>query len=748
MGGQLYLNDGQLPSRSNVCVSGYERGTPNFALSNFEDNDGNGYDFHDPKLGKIHFPTSEHYLHFQKIHPDHKAHYYNLWKNASPGEILKGISNVPADHLAYKKLPNGKGLDPQWDDDKKWVQMQINAAKYQQSAKFRQSIQHSIDLGNAMGDGEGPATIIEDTSSLQYSPRGPEVIWGTGPDGSGTNILGNTQTAFAKMVQDGLVPKGVPKLGDFQSPQIKAMYKKADDQYQGGVQKVLSKVRERSGHDKGFGQPDTSNLHGSLVQTADIVNGKIAAKQFLPSPGPQHHAAPQHPGPQHKAPQGPQGPQAPKATSQIPHQYCVENKDSTKRLLINNEKIVGYQFKRPPSDRWENTGTPERLNDIKNAFNNGGKYYVTFDGGNKRLGIDNNKVVERQYKDVSTGWKWQDSSRKDLFAHLENTFNRLHQASPPRHHQANQQKVDDHYTSKNGNQRLLIKDNKVVGYQYKDTTTGGQWKDSGDKTRFTALENKYILSKIPHQYCVESNGGNQRLIINNNKVEGYLFRKDPSSPWQTGKKEDMKGLENAFNNGGKYFVASDGGNQRLLINNNKVEGHMFRKDPASPWQTGGKKDMQGLEQAFKDSKAATHAPLHHAHYNNGSKPSSAQENMDVVSKYYAHATKSNDDNRFHLFDVSSEHFHDMKGDFLKTKILSEFHKELSKCTDVKKFDAMVNSIVNNNEAYDILKTGQGIITKITGGETSSVTAFKEMVKDLRSKLPDSDDDQDKIVPVY
>lgn len=61
LSGILNLDGSKPLCRSNVCVSGYRRGHPNFALSNFEDNHGRGYDFHDPDLGPIHFPTSEHY---------------------------------------------------------------------------------------------------------------------------------------------------------------------------------------------------------------------------------------------------------------------------------------------------------------------------------------------------------------------------------------------------------------------------------------------------------------------------------------------------------------------------------------------------------------------------------------------------------------------------------------------------------------------------------------------------------------
>ena len=67
--GILHMNNGQPPNRSNTCISGYSSSKPNYALSNFAqaDNPSKTYQFNDPDVGKVSFPTSEHYLHFQQL---------------------------------------------------------------------------------------------------------------------------------------------------------------------------------------------------------------------------------------------------------------------------------------------------------------------------------------------------------------------------------------------------------------------------------------------------------------------------------------------------------------------------------------------------------------------------------------------------------------------------------------------------------------------------------------------------------
>ncbi len=247
---------GERPDRSNVCVSGYDRAKPNFALSNFEENEGKGYQFYDPDKGLVHFPTSEHYLQFQKLNPRAKDLYYERWQRMRAPDVLKDSRALPPEHSRY--MATGKFDNAAWDARKVGVQMQINAAKYEQSLAFKACIQKSIVYGDSLGDGGGPIAIIEDTSTAVV----PEKIWGTGPLGDGTNILGNSQTAFAKMVADKSTAwQDPPQEGDFFArgflvPKVQTAYATAQAQFTSGVQKALIFVR------RGAGNRDTSDIAG------------------------------------------------------------------------------------------------------------------------------------------------------------------------------------------------------------------------------------------------------------------------------------------------------------------------------------------------------------------------------------------------------------------------------------------------------------------------------------------------------
>lgn len=277
MGGQLHLNNGHPQNRENTCVSGYTKGNENYALSNFEDNDGNGYDFHDPDIGPVHFRTSEHYLHFQKLTPAAKQEYRRIWENTqSPGDILDLNKKIPAEKLRYQ-FPAGQA-SPEWDRDKVAIQMQINATKYAQSSTFRNSIHKAIEIGKGFNDGQGAAVIIEDTSTAKRVEKN----WGTGPDGSGTNILGNTQTAFANMVASGQinVADRTPSLQSIKSnPSAKTSYDNAEHQFQSGFQKTLIQTRKQAAAQRGLSPDhltvDTSQLGGGLVVPATI-NGQAS----------------------------------------------------------------------------------------------------------------------------------------------------------------------------------------------------------------------------------------------------------------------------------------------------------------------------------------------------------------------------------------------------------------------------------------------------------------------------------------
>lgn len=289
--GILLLNKNVPANRSNVVVSGYQKGLPNYALSNFAANPADsvvlkkGYTFNDPTMGIITFPTSEHYLHFQKLSPEAKPGILLLWQNyESPAAILKGIRNTNSElYIPPKNYVKG-AFDPKWWDGNKTdlmkghrvlVQMQINAAKYKQSQEFRNAIDKAIKLGEALADGKGPACVIEDTGSADLI----EENWGTGPTGEGTNILGISQQAFAilltknpelkRQLQDPNAPD--PTMDLFQNQATQDALLEAEGQYK-ALQPTLKATRSSCVH--AIKQPDTSTLPN--VQELPIRGNKVS----------------------------------------------------------------------------------------------------------------------------------------------------------------------------------------------------------------------------------------------------------------------------------------------------------------------------------------------------------------------------------------------------------------------------------------------------------------------------------------
>ncbi len=429
MGGQLYLNNGKNPDRSNVCISGYQKGRENFALSNFEDNHGRGYDFNDPHMGVIHFPTSEHYLHFQKMTPSAKILHYAAWsQQSSPGAILAGIRKSSSPYYikdtehAYMVL-NAKNKYEfntiGWDKDKVDVQMQMNASKYQQSKDFKACIDMAISLGMAFGDGQGPATIIEDTSSANHL----EAEWGTGPAGVGNNILGNSQTAFATMVQDKTIVlnASTPGFASFKNPGVENYYNRAKDQYTSDFQPTLMAIRKSSGFDNGVNQRDTADLGANFVQKTSLVNGHIQVKSYATS-------APSSPpvNTEQENKESPSFVPAPRntpATSTSGGEFYY-SKGANQRLLIKNGEVKGYQYRSNASDSW-NDGQKHYFVGLEDAFHmSTGKYYYS-KGGNQRLLIKDGQVDGYQYRDNSlNNWKIGPAHK---FHNLEVNFNTAQQ---------------------------------------------------------------------------------------------------------------------------------------------------------------------------------------------------------------------------------------------------------------------------------------------------------------------------------
>ena len=238
----LYLQNGEKPNRSNTTLTSYRSNKPHYCLSNYHTNKGNGFTFNDPDVGQVHFKSAEVYLHFQKFDKATKDQLKDTWekidsdqartKNRSGIQIYSvvesGITKKVTHNLNYTFDSN------EWDKKLLKVQQQINLTKYQQSQEFRDSIHRSIDAGQSLNDGKGALQIIEDTSTANYI----EDKWGTGPQGEGTNILGNTQTAFANAIHQNHVGINTPATFKKSNPkELDQLYKDAQSNYKSEFQK-------------------------------------------------------------------------------------------------------------------------------------------------------------------------------------------------------------------------------------------------------------------------------------------------------------------------------------------------------------------------------------------------------------------------------------------------------------------------------------------------------------------------------
>jgi effector protein DrrA/SidM len=115
--------------------------------------------------------------------------------------------------------------------------------------------------------------------------------------------------------------------------------------------------------------------------------------------------------------------------------------------------------------------------------------------------------------------------------------------------------------------------------------------------------------------------------------------------------------------------------------------------------------------------------------------SSKGENL---SQYLSYKYAAREDGREHRYTATAENFKDLKdkyqgvrGDALKTEILSNFKDKLAEATDKASLDKIVKQLKSSDE-YTILKTGQGRTTQLLGLKTSSVVAFEKMIKEVET----------------
>jgi hypothetical protein len=134
----------------------------------------------------------------------------------------------------------------------------------------------------------------------------------------------------------------------------------------------------------------------------------------------------------------------------------------------------------------------------------------------------------------------------------------------------------------------------------------------------------------------------------------------------------------------------------------------------------------------------------------------------TVYTRYAYFAGTPRENRFHALEVKSGNFENLKddlkdlnGDFLKTQILENFRTQIENTSSKEELDALKQQLKDSVE-YGVLKTGQGLFTRITGIQTTSQktleTMFEEQEKNLEytafeSTLSEQENNLEYAVPV-
>lgn len=114
--------------------------------------------------------------------------------------------------------------------------------------------------------------------------------------------------------------------------------------------------------------------------------------------------------------------------------------------------------------------------------------------------------------------------------------------------------------------------------------------------------------------------------------------------------------------------------------------------------------------------------------------------IHTVKNTYAHRVSTPLENRAHDYEVNSskfknlkEQFQDLKGDYLKSKILENLKSRIENVSSKDELKELKKEIMSSDE-YKVLNTGQGLFTKITGIKTSSVKALDAMINEQEQNL--------------
>ncbi|KTD09084.1 multifunctional virulence effector protein DrrA [Legionella gratiana] len=208
----------------------------------------------------------------------------------------------------------------------------------------------------------------------------------------------------------------------------------------------------------------------------------------------------------------------------------------------------------------------------------------------------------------------------------------------------------------------------------------------------------------------------------NKQVEGFQFLTDESPKPYTLPRQIMNGTIEYTPC--KFVVNTTSDNEALnLVLNSKFRDMEAARDTIIPFSGNGVTIISnGIEENRKILNQM---------------PREAKENLAEYLSY-KHATTN--EGRQHRKTVDAKNFtelkqqyQEMRGDALKTKILTDFKSELTTARDKKDLVAIVERLKNSKE-YKVLATGQDRTTQLLGLKTSSVAAFEKMIEEVKKKV--------------
>lgn len=181
------------------------------------------------------------------------------------------------------------------------------------------------------------------------------------------------------------------------------------------------------------------------------------------------------------------------------------------------------------------------------------------------------------------------------------------------------------------------------------------------------------------------------------------------------------------------YVGNPRNDKRLVIQNNTVIGYELLR--GGSWQASRFPSlfakMERDFQALKPSQKSLPQQPEPA-------PPSMQQ-VQVIKKYYqyatlkggrsSHASPANTKNNPQL----EQKYNTAQGDCLKTKILIKFKTIIDSCRSLPDLEDKKKAIMRSAE-FDVIRTPQGLTSRLFGGKTSAHKAFDTMYSEKKTLL--------------